>query len=153
VHARKFFSTLFDTFGDKARIALVYKGSVPIGGLIALAFKDTLVVPWASSLREHFSLCPNMILYWETLRAACTEGFRRFDFGRSNRGSSTFRFKRQWGAVEEPLFWYTIPIGAQRRERLVSNGKRRVLLAQTWQRLPLGVTRWLGPHIRKYITL
>ena len=80
-----------------------------VGGLVALAFKDRLVVPWAACLKEYFAFCPNMLLYWETLRHACVDGFRRFDFGRSTRDSGTYRFKRQWGAEEEPLFWYGIP--------------------------------------------
>src|SRR2546427_11258796 len=63
------------------------KGGTPVGGLVALAFKDRLAVPWASCLKEYLSLCPNMLLYWEVLRTACVEGFRTFDFGRSSRHS------------------------------------------------------------------
>ena len=100
VHAREFFRATLEAFGDRARVALVRKGQTPIGGLVALAFKDVLAVPWASCAKEHFALCPNMLLYWETIRAGCMDGFRRFDFGRSTRGSGTYRFKRQWGAQE-----------------------------------------------------
>jgi len=152
VHARRFFSAMFDAFKDKARIALVRKDRMAIGGLIALAFKESMVVPWASSLRKYSSLCPNMLLYWETLRTACTEGFKRFDFGRSSRNSNTYRFKRQWGAFEEPLFWYTIPISANHKSRLSRDDEGMAFLVQFWKRLPLGFTRWVGPHIRKYLT-
>ena len=69
-------------------------------------------MPWAACSKEHFALCPNMLLYWETIRTACADGFARFDFGRSTRQSGTYRFKRQWGAQEEPLFWYRIPIAS-----------------------------------------
>jgi FemAB-related protein (PEP-CTERM system-associated) len=152
VHARGFFQAILEAFGDHARIALVRKDAQPIGGLITLAFKNSLIVPWASSLRQYLSLCPNMLLYWETLRSACLEGFQRFDFGRSGRNSGTYRFKRQWGAVEEPLFWYTIPIIASPRSRLSSTDRKAALLARLWRYLPLHVTRWLGPHIRKSLT-
>jgi serine/alanine adding enzyme len=152
VHSRGFFDATLDAFGDQARIALVRKGEQAIGGLIALAFKDSLIVPWASSLCQYLSLCPNMLLYWETLRSACVEGFRRFDFGRSSRNSGTYRFKRQWGAIEEPLFWYAIPIGACPRPRLSSADPKGALLARLWRSLPLHATRWLGPHVRKYLT-
>jgi FemAB-related protein (PEP-CTERM system-associated) len=152
VHARGFLDTVLAAFEDAARVVLVRKGTAAIGGLIALSFKDTLVVPWASSLRRYFSLCPNNLLYWETLRSACEDGFRRFDFGRSSRNSGTYHFKRQWGALEEPLFWYTIPITHGRRMRLSSIDTRRAILVQLWQRLPVSLTRWFGPHIRKYLT-
>jgi FemAB-related protein (PEP-CTERM system-associated) len=152
VHSPGFFQAILDAFGDEVRIALVRKGEKAIGGLIALAFRDALIVPWASSLPQYLSLCPNMLLYWETLRRACVEGFRRFDFGRSSRNSGTYRFKRQWGALEEPLFWYTIPIEASPRQRLSSADPKAVLLTRLWRHLPLQVTRWLGPHVRKYLT-
>jgi CelD/BcsL family acetyltransferase involved in cellulose biosynthesis len=123
-----------------------------VGGLIALGFKDRLVVPWASSRREYFASCPNMLLYWEMLRMACLEGVRRFEFGRSSRDSGTYRFKRQWGAVDEPLFWYTIPLGHGSARVVSTDGQRGARLAAAWHRLPLGVTRWLGPSIRKSLS-
>jgi len=152
VHGRQFFRAIFGAFGRGARLALVRHGAVPVGGLVALAFKDCLVVPWASSRREYFASCPNMLLYWATLRAACLEGFRRFEFGRSSRDSGTYRFKRQWGAREEPLFWYTIPIRQAAGQGLWSGDIRGAFLAAMWRRLPLSVTRWLGPSIRKGLT-
>jgi hypothetical protein len=91
-------------------------------------------------------------MYWETIRAACAERFERFDFGRSSRDSGTYRFKRQWGAVDSPLYWYTVPIGrGQVPPR--SNGVSRTAacLAGLWQFLPLTVTRHVGPHVRKYL--
>jgi serine/alanine adding enzyme len=152
VHARRFFGDVFDAFGGRARIALVRKGALPIGGLIALAFKDVLTVPWASCLGQHLALCPNMLLYWETVRAACREGFARFDFGRSTRGSGTYRFKRQWGALEEPLYWYTIRLRGRPLQAGPGAGRGKALLTGSWRHLPLALTRSLGPHIRKYLT-
>ena len=94
-----------------------------------------------------------MLLYWETIRTACTEGFRKFDFGRSSRDSNTYRFKRQWGAIEEHLYWYTLPVDAHLSVDQSGEDRRKAIFAQVWQRLPLNVTRWLGPRLRKYITL
>jgi FemAB-related protein (PEP-CTERM system-associated) len=151
VHAPRFFAAVMEAFGGRARVAVVRKGSWPVGGLIALAFKSTLVVPWASCLRAYATSCPNMLLYWETIRTACGEGFRRFEFGRSTRGSGTYRFKRQWGAEEEPLPWYTFPSrgpGGADSWR----GRGASLLTGSWRRLPLAVTVRLGPRIRRYLT-
>jgi serine/alanine adding enzyme len=143
VHAPAFYAEVLAAFGGAARIAVVRKGSMAVGSLLALGFKDTLVVPWASCLRSHAALCPNMLLYWETIRRACALGFRRFDFGRSTRDSGTHRFKRQWGAVDEPLYWYGAPASA--------HGASSVF-TRAWRRLPLRVTRRLGPHVRRYLT-
>jgi FemAB-related protein (PEP-CTERM system-associated) len=152
VHAPAFLAAVIDAFGSRARVALVRKGTLTIGGLMALAFKDRLVVPWATCRKEYFSLCPNMLLYWEALRSACRDGFRRFDFGRSTRNTGAYYFKRQWGAREEPLFWYTIPIAAPARQSHGEPPAGAPLLTKTWQHLPLALTRRLGPQIRRYLT-
>jgi len=152
VHALRFLRETLDRFGANARMVVVRKDSATIGGLVALTFKDRVVVPWATCLKEHFALCPNMLLYWETIKRASLDGVARFDFGRSTRGSGTYRFKQQWGAQEEPLFWYRIPtrsanaIALQRPAAGSSD-----LLTRMWQRLPLAVTRQVGPRIRKYL--
>jgi serine/alanine adding enzyme len=151
-HARGFFAAVLDGFGARARVTLVRKGTTPVGGLIGLAHQDVLTVPWASCLSPYLKLCPNMLLYWETIEAACREGFRTFDFGRSSRGSGTYRFKRQWGAEEQPLFWYTIPMRRRRARPRAGTSRAAALLTGSWKHLPLAVTRTLGPRIRRYLT-
>ncbi len=150
VHSKRFFDAVFDGFGSRARVTLIRKGATPVGGLIAITHNDVITVPWASCLPDYFSLCPNMLLYWETIRAACRDGYGRFDFGRSTRDSGTYRFKRQWGALESPLYWYSITRdrGSDRpaRESATAAG-----LVGLWKRLPLSVTRRLGPHVRRYL--
>ena len=150
VHARGFFEAILDAFGSRARVALVMKDSGAIGGLIALAHHDTLLAPWASCLSRYFTQYPNLILYWETIRRACLDGHVRFDFGRSTRGSGTYRFKKQWGARETQLFWYSIPLG-RTRPATSRKGPAAAWAASMWQRLPLGVTRSVGPRIRRYL--
>lgn len=151
VHALGFLQQVLDTFGPRARLLLVKKDGATIGGLVGIAFNDRLVVPWATCRKEYFALCPNMILYWEAIRGAAAEGFTRFDFGRSTRQSGTYLFKRQWGAEEEPLFWYRLPIAARRIASASSSRAGSDLLARMWQRLPLAVTRQVGPRVRKYL--
>ena len=150
VHSKRFFDAVFDGFGSRARVTLIRKGTTPVGGLIAITHNDVITVPWASCLPEYFSLCPNMLLYWETIRAACLAGYGRFDFGRSTRDSGTYRFKRQWGALESPLYWYSITKDREgdqpARESATAAG-----LVGLWKRLPLSVTRRLGPHVRRYL--
>jgi FemAB-related protein (PEP-CTERM system-associated) len=151
VHGFHFLRQVIDVLGPLARVALVKKDGATVGGLVALAFKDRVVVPWAACRKEYFSLCPNMLLYWETIKQACVEGFARFDFGRSTRQSGTYRFKRQWGAEEEALFWYRIAIEARQSRAETSMHAGPEWLARMWQQLPLSVTRQVGPHFRRYL--
>jgi serine/alanine adding enzyme len=151
VHAFEFLRQVVESFGSNARVMLVKLRGVAIGGLVALAFKDRLVVPWSTCRKEYFALCPNMLLYWETIRAAAADGFERFDFGRSTRDSGTYHFKRQWGAAEEPLFWYRIPIDRAEPASVSTHRPDAELLTSMWRHLPLAVTRQIGPHIRRYL--
>jgi hypothetical protein len=88
-----------------------------------------------------------MLLYWETLRRACADGYGRFEFGRSTRGSGTYRFKLQWGAREEPLYWYTIRLRGAARPSPEAAG----LVARAWQRMPLALATTIGPTVRRFL--
>ena len=123
VHSHDFFGAILDEFNDSTKIMLVRKDEDVIGGAVCIFFKGSMIVPWASSLREYFSLCPNNLLYWEMVRWGCENGYRRFDFVRSSPYSGTYRFKKQWGAQEEPLHWQCVSrkIGAICRFRLLNS--------------------------------
>jgi hypothetical protein len=85
------------------------------------------------------------------LEHACREGFQFFDFGRSTPNSGTYRFKEQWGAEPYQLYWhYWIASGGEIPQLNPQNPKY-VLAIKMWQRLPLSVANWLGPHIVKYL--
>jgi hypothetical protein len=87
------------------------------------------------------------------LEFACDEGYRTFDFGRSTPGEGTYRFKEQWGALAAPLHWYVLSTNGTPSEPLESPAERFKLAARLWSKLPLAVTRVLGPRIRKHISL
>ncbi|MFQ5754442.1 MAG: GNAT family N-acetyltransferase, partial [bacterium] len=151
-HSLKFFEEIFKAFGENAHLHLVYDKTQPIGGLMGLTYGDTFAVPWASSLRESFKLCPNMLLYWETIKRASDLGYKTFDFGRSGRNQGTYHFKKQWGAEEKQLYWYTIPVKSKSVKQISGNDSTGKLLTSIWKKLPLNFTIWLGPKIRKYLT-
>jgi len=152
VHSRDFFSLILDRFSGDARILVVQKDGITLGGLVSLTFKDTMYVPWAASLRRYAHFCPNMLLYWGIIERSIKEGSSRFDFGRSTRGSGTYHFKRQWGAEEVQLYWYSVPIKGRSVAKVSAKESRWALLSQIWRRLPVSVSVMLGPRIRRYLT-
>ena len=152
VHSRKFFAAILEEFSDTARLLLVHNGSQTIGGGLCLSFKDTVMLPWVSARREYFSKCPNNLLYWEVIRWSCKEGYQRFDFGRSSRGSGTYYFKKRWGAIEEPLLWECWAKESHRTALIQSSDTKYALLARAWKLLPVAITRFCGPMLRKHIS-
>lgn len=152
VHSRQFLAAIFAEFPESAKLMLVRKGQQTIGGAVCLSFRDSLIVPWASSYREYFSLCPNNLLYWEMIRWGCEHGYRRFDFGRSSPKSGTYHFKKQWGTIEEPLYWQCLSKKQGQAAMPHADDPRYQWLIQTWSRLPLWLTRAVGPWVRGQVS-
>ena len=150
VHAKRFFATILEEFAGDARLLLVRHGTQAVAGGVCIVFRDTVLVPWASSLREWRSRNPNNLLYWEVIRSACDKGLRWLDFGRSSPGEGTYRFKMQWGGSERRLPWQVDP--SARASIIDSDNPRYRWMIRAWQRLPVPVTKVIGPILRKRLS-
>jgi len=151
VYAQKFFAEVLAVFPDNTRIITVYLDGKPVASGLISWFRDTVEIPWASSIRDYNSFCPNNLLYWTALQHALEVGCKRFDFGRSTPGEGTYKFKEQWGAKPLQLNWqYLLPIGAVLPELNNKNPKFEMAI-KLWRKLPLPVTKVLGPRIVKNI--
>lgn len=151
VYSRRFFEHVLSAFPATSSVCLVDHGDRTVAGAIALSHRDVLEVPWASSLREYRSQCPNNLLYWRIIEHAIESGRRSLDFGRSTPNEGTYHFKEQWGATPEPLYWEYVMRGrAALPDLSPANPRYRAAIA-VWTRLPLAVTNFIGPHIVKSI--
>jgi FemAB-related protein (PEP-CTERM system-associated) len=153
VHAKRMMQTVLTVFDKNARLVVIYKESTPVACSLVIGFEDTLENPWASSLREFSRLSPNMLLYWSMLAFACDNGYRFFDFGRSTPGEGTYKFKSQWGAKPAPLNWHTIDLHGKETGTTGEDKSKFGKAIEYWQKLPVPITRLVGPMIRKHIAL
>ena len=153
IHSITLMRRVLTEFSECSRIVAVYKGPEPVAAALVVGFDKVLSNPWASSLRKYASLGPNMLLYRSMLEYACDHGYRAFDFGRSTKGEGTYRFKEQWGAAPVPLFWYYISIDGKLPKPNNAGKERFEAMSRYWKKLPLNVTRFIGPRIRKHIGL
>ena len=146
-HGAKLFRAILEAFPDDARIVVLEKDGATGSAAFLLRDGTTVAIPWAATRSEWNRLSANMVLYHACLEEAVRWGGRRFDFGRGDAGSSHLKFKLQWGGVEERLHWYRFPRsddepGAEADE---GGGRALRLVSSVWRKLPLGVTRRLGP--------
>ena len=150
VYPMHFFKNILDTFPDTTAICTVYTaGGIPVASGFLVGFKEILEIPWASSLRRYNSQSPNMLLYWSVLKYGCEKGYTCFDFGRSTPGEGTYRFKAQWGALPVQLYWhYWLRSDRSLPESKPENPKYQMAI-RIWKKLPVPVTRILGPAIAK----
>ena len=150
VYNKMFFRNILLEFPATTRICLVrLKDGVTAAAGFLIGFKNTLEIPWASSLRRFNNLSPNMLLYWTSLKYACENSYTVFDFGRSTPGEGTYKFKEQWGAKPLQLYWhYWMKDNGNMPEINPHNPKYDAAI-RVWQKLPLVVTNLIGPSIVK----
>lgn len=149
VYSKKFFRSIIEEFPENVFIAVVRFNGQPAGTGFLIGYKYWLEIPWASTLRKYHKYALNMFLYWQILQTAIEKGYRVFDFGRSSKDSGTLKFKSQWGAAQEQLYWnYLMPNGENLPE-INPNNPKYDLAIKVWKKLPLFVANVVGPPIVK----
>jgi FemAB-related protein (PEP-CTERM system-associated) len=150
VYSRRLFAEVLAQFHHGSELCVVRAEKRPIAAALLLHGQGISEVPSASSLREFNHTCANMLLYWHLLERAIQRGQQIFDFGRSTAESSTYKFKKQWGAAPLEASWRCYvrsgnPEGARREN------PRYQRFIRIWQKMPLWLTRVLGPAIVRRI--
>jgi FemAB-related protein (PEP-CTERM system-associated) len=149
-HGRRLFDTIADAFGDDAWFGCAYLGDIPVACGAGFHWGDEFEMTWASALREHKRIAPNMLLYWSFIERAAQAGLSKFNFGRCTPGSGTHKFKSQWGAVDEQLHWYQHAREGSASTPSPDDPKYR-WGPRLWQKLPVPIATALGPRLVRFI--
>lgn len=150
VYAKSFFYNMIKAC-PTAQIINIYLDGKPVSTGFVLGWRDTLEIPWASTIKSANKYDTNMLLYWEILKYAIQNQYQIFDFGRSSKNANTYRFKKQWGAKPHDLYWnYWLP-GTGKLPEINPNNPKFRLMVSAWMRLPLPVANLIGPLIVKSI--
>lgn len=155
VHSKQWFEALFEHYAKDIFLAVVYHEDKPVGAGIVLKNNTKMAIPWASTDADFNYLAPNMMLYWSLLKLSCEQACTEFDFGRSTFGEGTYKFKQQWGALPVPLVWSDLnnPQIETENDAIIEKNKLRSSVEKLWSQLPIGFTTFIGPQIRKHISL
>lgn len=145
---KRYFTALRETFGSDCEVLLVRtKAGRVVSGVLSFRFRDEILPYYAGDTVEARALAANDFKYWEVMRRACEQGLRVFDYGRSKVGTGPYDFKRNWGFEPQPLNYRYKLVRAQRLPENNPNNPKYRLFIRAWQRLPLPVANFLGPHI------
>ena len=148
-YSRKLFRGILDTFSDSSRIFLAHSSGKVAAAFFTYDFNNCAHSRWGAALRQYDSLSPNFLLNWSAIEFYCKAGMDSFDFGRSTINSGQYTFKKRWKARPLALNWqYWIRPGHALSLAKPDNPKfaRRV---EIWKRMPLGITRLIGPRISR----
>lgn len=144
-----FFKEIFQTLFAQGLgfVQLAYYDETCIAGIVFFHWHGSIVAKYAASRDDTWQLRPNNLLFWSGIEWACKHGYATFDFGRTDIANSGLsRYKRGWGAIEEPLtysYFTGKPISS-------TDGKMQKIMQSVIQKSPLWVCRISGELLYKH---
>jgi len=149
VQPRRYFRMLWRSLIDPglAFVLLASVGKSTVAGAVFMAWNGTITYKYNASRPEFWRLNANKLLLWTAIRWGCENGYRVFDFGRTDVENQGLRaFKMGWGATEEPLVYSTMGDVPAR----VSTARLTALLRPVIRRMPPWISRLVGEVAYKY---
>jgi FemAB-related protein (PEP-CTERM system-associated) len=151
IYGRRYFETILQTFPGATRLCVVFQGDEPAATAFDGLHRDTVEGMWLGIKSAYRSQHIGYVLYWELIKDACERGFADFHLGRSTADSGGESFKKKWNASTTQLYWhYLLQPGRAMPALNVDNPRYEQAIA-AWRRLPIPVTRWLGPSLARRI--
>jgi len=148
---KAWYAALAEAFGERCEVLTVLHEGRPVSSVLSFYFRDEVLPFYGGGGPAARALKANDYMYHALMNHAAGRGARVFDYGRSKEGAGSYAFKKNWGFEPEPLHYEYHLVRATDPPALnPSNPKFRLAIA-TWQRLPLPVTRILGPMVARYL--
>ncbi len=149
VFPKKFFSVLRDVFGEHCEVLTVVKEGRLISSVMSFYFRDEVLPYYGGGTSEARAVKGNDFMYWELMRRAGERGIRIFDYGRSKMGTGSYSFKKNWGFEPEPLKYEYLLVKANEIPDVNPLNPKYRLFINAWKRLPLPVSKFVGPFISR----
>jgi len=151
VFSRRYLEILQDVFRADCEVLTVLHGDEPVSSCMSFYFRDEVLPYYGGGTLAARAVGGNDFMYWEIMERARQRGCRVFDYGRSKRGTGSFDFKRYWGFEPEPLYYEYFLVGAADVPNLSPTNPKYERLIRAWRKMPVGVTRIVGPPLAKYL--
>lgn len=146
---RELFVASLEELGDRCDLLTVRQTGRIIGVVLNYYYKDVMLPFFAGTAPEARGVGINNYIYWAMLETGYARGYRVFDFGRSKAGTGAFKFKKNFGMAPIPLeYQYDLVLADEPPNFNPTNPKYKKAI-ETWQKLPVGLTRMIGPLFSK----
>jgi len=152
VMPKRFFAAVLKHLPENAETMIAYQGGIPLGGKFFLKFKDRVTMTWGCFPMKHKRLLANYYLTWELIKQLAEGPYRVLDFGRSAPDSGGHDYKSNWKPDEIPLFTDYIASDPGKIPHLKPDNTKFKIAIATWKKMPLGLTKLIGPHLARYFT-
>lgn len=149
VFPKAHFRAIRAEFGDDVEVLTVRHEGQVVASVMSYYFRDQVLPFYGGGISAARNLAANDFMYWEVMRRAAERDCRVFDFGRSKRDTGSYRFKHHWGFEPEPLSYEYHLVKASEMPDLNPNNPKYRLFINAWKRLPVGVSRAIGPWLAR----
>jgi FemAB-related protein (PEP-CTERM system-associated) len=146
----RLFVTLLEEYGTHARIFGVFQGDTLTSASFNFFYRDVVMPYYAASTPAGMAVHTNVYMYWCIMCHAAEHGFKVIDFGRSKKDSGPYHFKRRWGITPTHVPYQYQLLALREIPNLSPTNPKFALPIRIWQRMPLPITRWLGPKLSRY---
>lgn len=149
VFSRKYFELLRKEFGADCEIMTVESKGETVSAVMSFYFRDEVLPYYGGGSVAARGAKANDFMYWSVMKRAAARGIRLFDYGRSKVGTGPYSFKKNWGFEPQPLYYEYYLVKAKEMPNVSPTNPKYSLMINVWRRMPLGLSRLLGPPIAR----
>ena len=151
VFAKSYLRNILSEFDESSSILIIYKNGKPLSGVLSFFFNDEAIPYYSGASPASREYAANDYLYWRLMTIAMERGCKSFDFGRSKKDTGPFHFKKHWGFEPRPLPYQYYLNKLREIPNISPNNPKYQKRIEMWKKLPLWVTKIVGPRIVRYI--
>ena len=152
-HKEIFYWKLFDVFKENLFLLVAKKDGIPVGASVAVRYGNTCYSLYHVIPRKFQKFGISLTLYYYLMEKARSCGIKRFCFGRSQKGTGPYRFKKEFGAEEYPVYIYLF---RKRENVLVPETVKFASEKYGWatafiKRSPMFFLNYMSGNLRKWV--
>lgn len=147
---RALFENLIREYPGQVDLTVVYSGDEAVAGGMSFFFREWMQPYYIGSLEKAKALAANNFLWWELIKLAAGTGCTTFDFGRSKKESGNYEFKKKWNPQIDTLNYQVRLVRRKSLPNFSPANPKFELATNLWKRMPLGLTRMIGPHLVRW---
>ncbi|MCP5160710.1 MAG: FemAB family PEP-CTERM system-associated protein [Hahellaceae bacterium] len=149
VFSKQFFKNLKAEFGKDCEIVSIRKQGELHCALMSFYFKDQVLPFYGGGLPICRSSKAMDYMYFDQTCRAGSAGYKWYDFGRSKKDTGPYNYKRHWGFEPQDLNYQYYLVKATSLPDLNPLNPKYQLMINTWQKLPLWLSQFLGPFVSR----
>jgi FemAB-related protein (PEP-CTERM system-associated) len=148
-YPRGFMRSLFKNFRGSVDIREIYLEGKLVSAVLNLYFGKTVLPSYGAADPAYNAHAPSTFMYYDLMRVSAAAGYETYDFGKSKIETGSGHFKSHWGLKELPLHYEILLVKRKQLPNYTPTNPKFKLAIRIWQRLPLWVTRMIGPFLLK----